>query len=128
MTGGILEFPTGIEHDGYQTPFVPILPPQSFDVSSLENDEIPQEALPVSAYPQHVPSIHSEIAPPFTSTHLATAQLQVVDASHAAIPNAIPHIPVQHILPKQTVQVHKTIFKQIQVIFLECQNAGKKMN
>lgn len=131
VTAGILELPTAEEHDGYQTPFIPILPPQGLAVSSLKNADLSQEALTQlaqsAAYIQPVPSLHSENAElqvdPFISTHLATAQLQVADTAHSAIPFAVSPIPLQHILSQPTVQVQKTILKQVQVLLLQHRNS-----
>lgn len=123
VNAGVFELP---QHDGYQTPFVPVPGPQA----------LPLESAPQAGYLPPEPANFDEAPLPGApaafseNAHLATAQLQVSSAPQyqvgqvqsvplqAAAPAPILSAPValtQPILSQPTVQLQKTIIKHVQV-------------
>lgn len=128
------------QHDGYQTPFVPIAGPQ-LSASGYESAGYESESLPVAQAYHSAPiqtqyeqaqyetpvAEHYETAPVHAQYAAAPVHAQYqaapVHAHYEAAPIATPLAVSQHIqhvvAPQPTVQLHKTIIKHIQVIISE---------
>lgn len=137
VRGGIFGEASLEQHEGLQTPFVPIIPAQATHlehshlehpiapVAELQNNYYqPSAELQEPAYPaQSYANLPTEQAAPVQEAHLNIAQptlqvapIQVAQVQAHPLPSVLPApvLPPQ-VLPPPTISVHKTIYKHIHV-------------